>query len=124
MAPPAVSLGLVFAVATLGLPGFGNFAGEILVLIGTFRDHPVAALAALLGVITSAVYALAFVQRTFHGPVAAAHGGGTLQDLGLRDTTALAVLALVALGLGLYPQPLLDLTALPLAALTAPGVAS
>jgi len=34
------------------------------------------------------------------------------------------VLALVALGLGLYPQPLLDLTALPLAALTAPGVAS
>jgi len=122
--PRLSSLGLVFAVATLGLPGFGNFAGEVLVLIGTFRDHPVAALAALLGVITSAVYALAFVQRTFHGPGGTAHGGGALQDLGLRDTTALAVLALVALGLGLYPQPLLDLTALPLAALTAPGVAS
>ena len=29
----------------------------------------------------------------------------------------------LALGLGLYPQPVLDLTALPLAVLAAPGVA-
>jgi NADH-quinone oxidoreductase subunit M len=120
--PRLAALGLVFAVATLGLPGFGNFAGEILVLFGTFRDYPVAALVALLGLVTSAIYALAFVQRTFHGPTAGTNGGTALRDLGVRETTALGVLAAAALVLGLYPQPLLNLTAMPLAALTGLGV--
>jgi NADH-quinone oxidoreductase subunit M len=115
---------MVFAIATLGLPGFGNFAGEILVLIGTFRDHPVAASVALLGLITSAIYALAFVQRAFQGRPADASRIDSLRDVGLRETTALGVLALVALWLGIYPQPLLDLTALPLAALFGSGVTS
>jgi NADH-quinone oxidoreductase subunit M len=137
--PRLSALGLVFAVATLGLPGFGNFAGEILVLIGTFRAYPVTALVALLGLITSAIYALAFVQRAFHGRAADTSRAAAvdqteprdsgpqhpvLHDLGPREMVALAVLVLAALGLGLYPQPLLDLTALPLAALAAPGVAS
>lgn len=132
--PRLSALALLFAVATLGLPGFGNFAGELLVLIGSFAAHPITTLLALLGLISSAIYALAFVQRTFHGgpadagPSPGLHGSGRhrpgLSDLGRRETTALGVLVILALALGLYPQPLLDLTALPLAALTAPGLAS
>jgi len=122
--PRLSALGLVFAVATLGLPGFGNFAGEFLVLFGTFREHAVAALVALLGLVTSAIYALAFVQRAFHGPPAGTRGVGPLRDLGLRESAALGVLVLVALGLGLYPQPLLQLTSMPLAVLAGPGGAS
>jgi NADH-quinone oxidoreductase subunit M len=122
--PRLSALGLVFAIATLGLPGFGNFAGEVLVLIGTFRGHPVAATLALIGLVTSAIYALAFVQRTLHGPGAEANRDSALRDLGLRETAALATLAVVTLGLGLYPKPLLDLVGVPLTVLTAPGVAS
>jgi len=122
--PRLSALGLVFAVATLGLPGFGNFIGEILVLIGTFRTYPVAALVALLGLVTSAIYALAFVQRTFQGQPAAERRAGALHDLGIRETAALGLLLLIALGIGLYPQPLLSLTATSLTALTAPGVSS
>jgi NADH-quinone oxidoreductase subunit M len=121
--PRLSALGLMFAIATLGLPGFGNFAGEILVLIGTFGNHPVTALVALLGLVTSAIYALVLVQRVFHGPPAEPRLGCALHDLGLRESAALGTLALVALGLGLYPQPVLDLTALPLAVLAAQGVA-
>lgn len=122
--PRLSALGLVFAVATLGLPGFGNFAGEILVLLGTFRDHPTTALVVLLGLVTSAVYALALVQRTFHGELAGIDRASTPPDLGLRETAALGVLTLTALALGLYPQPLLDLTEMPLAALSGLGGAS
>lgn len=115
--PRLSAFGLLFAVATLGLPGFGNFAGEILILLGTYPARSAFAVAALLGLVGSAAYALAFVQRTFHGPRVAAEVSGSLSDLGLRETATLGLLALTALTLGLYPQPLLELTRMPLAAL-------
>jgi NADH-quinone oxidoreductase subunit M len=34
---PAALISLFFAVATLGLPGTGNFVGEFLILFGSFR---------------------------------------------------------------------------------------
>lgn len=116
--PRLSALGLLFSVATLGLPGFGNFVGEILVLIGTFRDHPIPTLIAVAGMVTAAVYALALVQRTFHGPPSAPTDA---PDYGARETLALALAAGVALWLGLYPQPVLDLTAPVLAILAAAG---
>jgi NADH-quinone oxidoreductase subunit M len=116
--PRLSALGLLFAVATLGLPGFGNFVGEILVLLGTFRDHPTAALVAVTGVVTTAIYALALVQRAFQGPPGERTG---LRDYGPRETAALGLMAAVSLGLGLYPQPVLDLASPALAALTGAG---
>jgi NADH-quinone oxidoreductase subunit M len=116
--PRLSALGLLFAVATLGLPGFGNFVGEILVLLGTFRDHPTVALVAVTGVVTTAIYALALVQRAFHGPPRE-HTG--LRDYGPRETAALGLMAAISLGLGLYPQPVLDLAAPALAVLTQAG---
>ena len=36
-APRIGAIGLFFAIASLGLPGLGNFVGEFLVLLGTYR---------------------------------------------------------------------------------------
>jgi NADH-quinone oxidoreductase subunit M len=116
--PRLSALGLLFAVATLGMPGFGNFVGEILVLLGIFRDHPTVALVAVTGVVTTAIYALALVQRAFHGPPGERTG---LHDYEPRETGALGLMAAVSLGLGLYPQPILDLAAPTLATLTGAG---
>jgi NADH-quinone oxidoreductase subunit M len=113
--PRLGALALFFAVATLGLPGLGNFVGEFLVLLGTFREHPLPASVALLGLVTAAVYALAFVQRVLHGPSQARSGLG---DYGLRETAVMGVLVAALLLLGLYPQPVLDLVSPTLAALT------
>jgi NADH-quinone oxidoreductase subunit M len=59
---------MVLAMASLGLPGLGNFVAEFLVLAGAFRvAAPLAAVAAL-GAVFAVVYALRIAQRTFHGP--------------------------------------------------------
>ncbi|MCC6347850.1 MAG: NADH-quinone oxidoreductase subunit M, partial [Nitrospirales bacterium] len=44
--PRMGAIALFFALASLGLPGLGNFVGEILVLLGAFRVSPGAAVVA------------------------------------------------------------------------------
>lgn len=113
--PRLSALALLFAVATLGLPGFGNFVGELLVMVGTFRTYPAAAVIALAGLVMAAIYALALVQRVLHGPERLPPGVGTPRDSGGAELATLALLAILALALGLYPQPVLHLAAAPLA---------
>ena len=67
-APRLSGAGLYFALASLGLPGLGDFIGEFLVLLGTYRAHPIVAIVAAIGVLAATFYALRLVQRAFHGP--------------------------------------------------------
>jgi NADH-quinone oxidoreductase subunit M len=97
---------LFFAVAALGLPGLGNFVGEFLVLLGSFAVRPGVSIIAALGLIAAAVYALALVQRAFHGTGAAQPA---LVDAGLRETAAFLTMALALIWLGLFPQPVFDI---------------
>ena len=112
--PRLSAMGLLFAMATLGLPGFGNFVAEILILVGTFRGYPVLTLVAVLGMITTTVYALVLVQRAFHGSPRQAEAG---RDYGVREGLAMAVMTVLIVWLGLYPQPVFHAAAPALAAL-------
>ena len=105
--PRLSNIGLVFALASLGLPGFGTFVAEFMVLIGSFRLHPAIASCAASGLVLSAIYALWIVQRTFHG-IPAMHRAAA--DLTLRETGMMAVLIIAILWLGLFPGHVLDLT--------------
>lgn len=105
---------LFFAAATLGLPGLGNFVGEFLVLFGAWKTAPGYTAAATIGLVLAAVYALALVHRVFFGPV---KHDSTLPAADGRELLILTVLAALLLVLGLYPQPVLDLTATAAAAL-------
>ncbi len=100
--PRLSGVGLFFALAALGLPGLGDFIGEFLILLGTYRLHIAAAAVAACGVLAATFYALRFVQRAFLGPnLHSWH----LPDLAWRDGVVLGVLMVLLLGLGLYPQP-------------------
>jgi NADH-quinone oxidoreductase subunit M len=92
-------------MASLGLPGLGNFVGEFLILIGTFQVHVWLAIVAAIGLVTAAIYALRLVQQTFHGP---AHQGWRVPDLSARDLAVMAVMIASLVWLGLYPQPVFD----------------
>ncbi len=104
-APRLSGVGLVFALASLGLPGFGNFVAEFMVLLGSYRMHPVIAALAASGLVLSAIYSLWIVQNVFHGRK---QEGLKLADLSSRETGMMAVMVLAILWLGLYPRPVLD----------------
>lgn len=52
----------------LSLPGLGDFAGEALILFGTFPTHPLLAAGMAVGVLLATLYGLRLIQRTFQGP--------------------------------------------------------
>lgn len=98
---------LFFAAATLGLPGLGNFVGEFLVLFGAWQVNPALTAAACIGLVLAAVYALALLHRVFYGP---AKAEGTLAGADGREAAVLFALAILLVVLGLYPQPVLDMS--------------
>jgi NADH-quinone oxidoreductase subunit M len=103
-APRLGGFGLVFALASLGLPGFGNFVAEFLVLLGSYRTHPMITVIAASGLVLAAIYSLWIVQNVFHGKK---REGVKFLDLSSRETGMMLAMFLVILWLGLYPQPVL-----------------
>ncbi len=100
-------IGLLFALASLGLPGLGNFVGEFLVLQGTFQTYPTIAVFATLGFVVATVYSLWMVQRIFTGPNKEAW---EFPDFDRREMTIMTAMIIVIFVLGLYPQPFLNTT--------------
>lgn len=98
---------LVFALASLGLPGMGNFVGEFLVVLGTFGSNPGLAVAAALGFIVSTAYSLRMVHRVFFGE---RRNGLRIPDLSFREMAITVLMIIPLLWLGLYPQAFLDLS--------------
>ncbi len=96
---------LFFALASLGLPGMGDFVGEFLVLLGTYPVSVPLAVLASIGVLFATLYALRMVQRAFHGPNTHRL---SLPDLSLREGLVAAAMMIALLWLGLYPQPVVD----------------
>ncbi|HET6514070.1 MAG TPA: NADH-quinone oxidoreductase subunit M [Thermodesulfovibrionales bacterium] len=100
--------GLVFGLASLGLPGMGNFIGEFLVLLGSYRVSIMMTVLATAGLILAAVYALWMIQQVFHGP---RPEGLKQRDLSLREMSVMTVMIAAILWLGLYPRPVLTIAA-------------
>jgi NADH-quinone oxidoreductase subunit M len=105
--PSLSAVGLVFALASLGLPGFGNFVAEFLILLGSYRVSFTITVLAATGLVLSAIYSLWVVQRVFHGEK---QEGMQMPDLSIREAGMMAVLIIVILWIGLYPQPFLNVT--------------
>jgi NADH-quinone oxidoreductase subunit M len=101
---------MIFTMANVGLPGTSGFVGEFLALIGTFKVNiPVAALATT-GVILSACYALWLYRKVIFGVIEKPALAG-LSDLGRREILVLAPLVFLTILFGVYPKPVLDMSA-------------
>ena len=100
--------------ASLGLPGFSAFIGELFSLIGAFKSNSIngelpywMAACASLGILLGASYFLWTMQRMFFGKVNLKGGAvwqTALTDLNLREKIALVPLAIVVLTIGLMPS--------------------
>ena len=101
---------MIFTLANVALPGTSGFIGEFLTLIGTFRINTAVATFATLGTILSAAYALWLYRRVIFG-VLDKPALALIRDLDYREIITLGPLAALAILLGIFPQPVIDLSA-------------
>ena len=109
-APRMGACAMFFAVASLGLPGLGNFVAEFLILLGLFKVTPFFTAIGALGLITAAVYSLWMMQQTFQGSTQLSDEQSQhFKDFGKREMGSMLAMMAALIWLGLYPQPVLDL---------------
>jgi len=94
---------MLFTMASIGLPGTAGFAGEILVLIGSFKVNFWLALLGGLGMILGAAYMLYLYRRVLFGKITKPDLKGIL-DLTPREIAIFAPLVVLTLWLGIYPS--------------------
>ena len=108
--PRFAALFAVGAFASLGIPGFTGFLAEFQVFAGSLATVPIAAGIGVLGILITAALFLAALQRVFTGEPGELTADLRIRtDLSVREMAAVAPLLLMALLLGLFPRPLLDL---------------
>jgi NADH-quinone oxidoreductase subunit M len=121
-------LGLAFgfaAMASVGLPGFVGFAGELLVFFGAFatgepqmgfldgkevfgfNGYQIATICAVWGIVISAIYMLRAYRRVFMGPLS--DRWSRLTDLSGFPHAAIVILLAIMLFFGFFPQILVNL---------------
>jgi NADH-quinone oxidoreductase subunit M len=109
---PFASLAFGFGVfAAIGLPGFANFAGEIMIFFGAFKNgwemdrfhiFQIATVLALWGVVISTVYMLRAYRKTFMGSLS--ERWKEVVDLPSSLRLPIAVLVGALLCYGFFPQ--------------------
>ena len=60
---------MMAAFASAGVPGFGNFVAEMLVLLGSWDQYRWLTILAVLGIVITAIYMLKSIRLGFHGPL-------------------------------------------------------
>ncbi|OIO80759.1 MAG: NADH-quinone oxidoreductase subunit M, partial [Gallionellaceae bacterium CG1_02_56_997] len=98
---------MLFAMANSGLPGTSAFVGEFMVLMGTIKVNFWYAFAAGTTLIFGAAYTLWLYKRVMFGEVTNKHVE-ELTDVNAREILIMTILAVIVLGMGLYPLPLSD----------------
>jgi len=107
-APGLAALFAAAIFASIGLPGFANFWGELSIFVALWHYSPGFAVAAVAGVIISAIYGLRALANVFFGPpserfaeVAAKHPP---TDLSWAERLPALVLLAALLGIGFWPK--------------------
>ena len=102
---------VIISLASVALPLTNGFVGEFMMFNGLFGTNEVSHITMVvagLGVILGAVYTLNMIQKTTYGEVATMV---ITKDLSINEYMGLAIIIGIILFLGVYPKPLLDLTA-------------
>jgi NADH-quinone oxidoreductase subunit M len=107
-APVLTILLLVIALANIALPLTNAFAGEFMMFSGLFKFNIGYTAVAGISIILAAVYTLSMVQKVFYGEVNPLTGA--MSDIALNEKITLAVIVVFIFVLGVFPQPVIDIT--------------
>lgn len=121
LAKTAPALAFVFGLAgmaSIGLPGLANFAGEVMVFFAGFADWKdahgkidlgwvqITTIISLWGVVISAVYMLRAYRNTFQGPLVKSTEAAS--DISICEKIPAYLLAATLLVVGFYPHIILQ----------------
>ncbi len=96
-----------FAMSNSGLPGTSGFVGEFMVILASFQASFWVAFLAAITLIVGAAYSLWMVKRVVFGSISN-DAVANLTDVTSREFFILAVLALMVLLVGVWPEPLIE----------------
>jgi NADH-quinone oxidoreductase subunit M len=99
------TVAMVFVMASLGLPGLGNFIAEFMTLVGAWQANQLLTILATAGLVFATAYSLRIMQKVFLGKNIEGH---SMTDLSLREKFILVPLCVVIIWLGLFPQQVIN----------------
>jgi NADH-quinone oxidoreductase subunit M len=108
--PRMGAMGLLFVMASMGLPGLGNFIAEILVLTGSFLSNKPITIIAAFGFIAATIYSLHIMQKVFYGTP---QKHWQIADLNIREMIVMVSLTIAIIGLGIFPNMLFQFSTKP-----------
>jgi len=111
-APVLAALFTAAILASIGLPGFANFWGELGIFVALFASRPWFGAVAVLGIIISAIYGLRAVASIFFGEPTAAfaerNARQAVGDLSVEERAPVLILLGALLLVGLWPRSIGD----------------
>jgi len=107
-APSLAILLVVMALANIALPLTNAFVGEFLMFNGLFQYNVWIAAFAGISIILAAVYTLNMIQKIFYGNTVVSTNNAT--DASKNVKVILALMVILVILLGVYPQPMIELT--------------
>ena len=103
--PVAATLFIMMSMASAGLPGFGNFVGEMMILLGAWDKYRIQTVCAVAGLVITAGYMLMTVRATMQGPLNT--HGQSLKDMKGLERLPYFLMIAVLLAVGFLPSLLL-----------------
>jgi NADH-quinone oxidoreductase subunit M len=103
--PFIATLFIMMAMASSGLPGFGNFIGEIMILLGSWDKYRLQTIFAVAGLVITAGYMLKTVRASMQGPLNS-HGASLSDAHGVQRLPYLLLIVML-LAVGFLPSILL-----------------
>ena len=107
-APVLTILFVIIALANIALPLTNAFTGEFLMFSGLYKFNVWYAGIAGIGIILAAVYTLNMIQKVFYGNSNSV--GDAIQDISWNEKFILGLIVCLIFIIGIYPQPIIDLT--------------
>lgn len=107
-APVLTILFVVIALANIALPLTNAFAGEFLMFSGLYQFNGWYAAVAVIGIILSAIYTLNLAQKVFYGNTNSVVD--SMKEISWNEKFILSVIVCLIFIIGVYPQPVIDLT--------------
>jgi NADH-quinone oxidoreductase subunit M len=106
---PLVALAfIVGGFVSMGMPGFSGFIAEFPIFMGVWQTSPWIAVVAVISIVITASYIIRIIGKVFFGELPEEFNDHT-HDVRVLDKVALVLLAVILIGVGVYPSIMVPL---------------